>query len=142
MVKVWRLACKIEGYSAHLLPSLIHCFWECFKVQQFWSGDFILQFGPKICLLGLMQELLYSFKGTQLLQILLHCARKCILLQWIMVMTPPVAQWKIIAKGFIPNEAYSTALRDKPFRFHGIWDPFLKCLGVEVEPASSLGIKI
>ncbi len=70
-----------------------------------------------------------------LLQILLQCARKCILLQWVTAITPSVAQWISIAKGLIPNEAYSTALRDKPFKFHMIWGPFLKYLGVEAEHA-------
>lgn len=84
---------------------------------------------------------LHGFKGTPLLQILLHCARKCILLQWITDITPSVAQWISIAKGLIPNEAYSKALRDKPVKFHRIWDPFLKFLGVEAEYMLSLGIK-
>uniref|UniRef100_A0A8C1GEV5 Uncharacterized protein n=1 Tax=Cyprinus carpio TaxID=7962 RepID=A0A8C1GEV5_CYPCA len=51
--------------------TLIHCFWECFKVQQLWSGVFLelkkisccpLQLGPTICLLGLTQELPYVLK--------------------------------------------------------------------------------
>ncbi len=56
----------------------------------------------------------------------------CILLQWIMDITPSVAQRKSMAKGLIPKEAYFTALRVKPFKFHRIWDPFLKCLINEV----------
>jgi len=29
-----------------------------------------------------------------------------------------VAQWINVVKGFIPNEAFSTALKDKPFKFY------------------------
>jgi len=52
-----------------------------------------------------------------------------------------VAQWINVVKGFIPNEAFSTALKDKPFKFYKIWGPFLKYLGVEVEHMLSLGIQ-
>ncbi len=76
-----------------------------------------------------------------LLQILLHCAHKCILLQWITAITPSVAQWISVAKGIIPNEAYSTSLREKPFKFRMIWGPFINYLGEEAEHMLSLGIK-
>ncbi len=70
-----------------LEETLIHCFWSCSKIQQFWTGVLrelenifccSLQIGPMTCLLGMNQELPSRFQGTHLLQIVLHCARKCI----------------------------------------------------------------
>lgn len=106
--------------------TLTHCFWRCFKVQQFWSNWG--QSSPALCTYSriCLQEVPQGFKGTPLLRISLHCARKCTLLQRITDTIPSMAQWISIAKGVLPNEAYSTALRDKPVKFERIWGPFLK----------------
>lgn len=67
--------------------TLFNCFWRCSTIQQFCMGVLRelesifrcpLQLGPKTCLVGMNQEL----QGAHLLQILLHCARKCILVCW------------------------------------------------------------
>lgn len=136
--------CKIlEG-------TLIHCFWSCSKIQQFWMGvvkelekicHCSLEIGPKTCLLGMNQELPSRFQGTHLLQILLHCARKCILVCWITDQVPSIAQWINTIKGLIPYEAFSTALKDKPFKFHKVWDPFFTYLGAGERHLLALGIR-
>ncbi len=115
-----------------------HCFWSCTKIQQFWTGVLkelenifccSLQIGPMTCLLGMSQELPPRFQGTHLFQILLHCARKCILVCWITDQIPSIAQWINTIKSLIPFEAFSTALKDKPFKFYKVWDPFFTYLG-------------
>lgn len=100
-----------------------------------------LQIGPKTCVLGMSQELPSKFQGAHLLQILLHCARKCILVCWITDRAPSIAQWINTAKGLIPYEAFSTALKDKPFKFYKEWDPFFTYLGVGETHLLALGIQ-
>ena len=80
-------------------------------------------------LLGLEDELPANFCNRDLLHILLHCARKCILTLWITDKAPTLNQWKQTVTSIIPFEAYSTALKDKPFLFYRTWDPFLDYLG-------------
>ncbi|MCI4388158.1 hypothetical protein PGIGA_G00082340 [Pangasianodon gigas] len=72
------------------------------KIQQFRKGVLKelenifhcpLQLGPKACLLGIGQEFPFKFQGIHLLQILLYCARKCILVCWIIDQTPSITQY-------------------------------------------------
>lgn len=121
--------------------SLIHCLWSCPLIQQFWSTitqqfNVIfkrhLHLGARTCLLGLNDELPADFRNRDLLDILLHCARKCILTLWITDKAPTLTQWRQTVMSIIPLEAFSTALRDKPFLFYRTWDPFLDYLGASV----------
>jgi len=86
------------------------------------------------------QELPSRFQETHLLQILLHCARKCILVHWITEQVPSIAQWINTIKGLIPYKAFSTALKDKPFKFYKVWDPFFIYLGAGERHLLALGI--
>lgn len=119
----------------------IHCLWDCHYIQEFWNNilgeiDKIfgrpLQLNAGTCLLGILSfntKLLLKSRGILLLQILLHCARKCILLLWITDKPPSIAQWVGIVTNVIPWEAFSSVLNHKPYQFYKIWDPFLEYLG-------------
>ena len=119
--------------------SFIHCLWSCPYIQQFWS-TIIQQFsiifkchlhlGARTCLLGLNEELPAGFRNRDLLDILLHCARKCIMVLWISDKAPTLTQWQQTVLSIIPFEAVSTAMKDKPFLFYRTWDPFLDYLGI------------
>ncbi len=72
--------------------TLIHCFWSCTKIQQFWTG--VLKELEKFFLLLVTNRTNDLFalheSGTPAQisrdppsSILLHCARKCILVCWI-----------------------------------------------------------
>ena len=110
--------------------SLIHCLWSCHLIQQFWTVvvqqfnvifKSHLQLSARTCLLGLEDELPADFHNRDLLHILLHCARKCIMALWISDKAPTLNQWKQTVTSIIPFEAYSTALKDKPYFIrHGI----------------------
>lgn len=119
-------------------------------IQQFWMGvsrelekifSCTLQLGPESCLLGMNRELPLKSQGTCLLQILLHCARKCILVCWITDRAPSITQWINMARSLVPYEAFSTALKDKPFKFYKIWDPFFNYLGMAESHALELGLR-
>lgn len=114
--------------------SFIHCFWSCPHIQQFWgviTQQFdkifkrILLLSARTCLLGLTEELPAYLHNNSLLHILLHCAQKCILAVWISNKAPTLSQWKQTVVSIIPYEAFSTALKDKPFLRYRTWDPFL-----------------
>lgn len=48
---------------------------------------------------------------------------------WISDKGPTLNQWLQTVTSIIPFEAFSTALKDKPFLFYRIWDPFFEYLG-------------
>lgn len=117
--------------------SLFHCLWSCPHIQQFWITiaqqlDKIfkqpLHLGARTCALGLPDELPADL-NTKLVHILLHCAPKCILLMWICDKAPTLNQWFYTVTSIVPFEAFSTALKDKPFTFDKIWDSFFDYLG-------------
>ena len=80
-------------------------------------------------MLGLPDELSADLCNTKLVHILLHCAWKCILLMWISDEAPTLNQWSCTVTNIFPFEAFSTALKDKPFTFYKIWDSFFDYLG-------------
>lgn len=60
---------------------------------------------------------------------LLHRALKCIPVMWIKDKAPTLNPWMNTVTSLIPLEAFSTALKDKPFLFYQAWDHFFECLG-------------
>ena len=109
--------------------SFHHCLWSCPHIQQFWIAiaqqlDKIfkrtLHLGARTCVFGLPDELPADLHNTKLLHILLHCARKCILLMWISDKPPTLQRWLCNVTNIIPIEAFSMALKDKPFTFYRI----------------------
>lgn len=68
-----------------------HIFWSCLQIQQFWTAvtscisEVLLvpiHLTIKVCLLGLVEEVVPSWAHRTLLNILLFYGRKAILLQW------------------------------------------------------------
>lgn len=129
--------------------SLFHCLWSCPHILQFWESvidklrlifRYQLQLGARTCLLGLNDELPDNFRNRDLLHILLHCARKCIMVLWISDRVPSLSQWTQTIISIIPMEAFSTALKNKPFLFHRTWDPFLDSLDASAAQRLRLGL--
>jgi len=93
---------NIHEDSFMFMTGVMSCLWHTLmhtpsnKVLPIFSCS--LQLGPKICLLELTEELPHGFKGGHLLQILLHCACKSILLLWITDITPSVALWVTVIR--------------------------------------------
>ena len=117
--------------------NLFHCLWSCPLILRFWTSviDKLcaifkcqLNLGPRTCLLGLEEDLPARFSEKDLLHILLHCARKCIMVQWISDEAPSPHQWLQTVIAVIPMEAFSTLLKEKPYKFYKTWDPFLDYL--------------
>lgn len=91
-------------------------------------------------LLGLNNELPAVFKNRDLLHILLQCAQKCILVMWITDKAPTLNQWVHSVTSIIPLEAFSTAVKDKPFLFYRTWDPFSDYLGTVKSQRMKMGL--
>lgn len=117
--------------------TLFHCLWDCPPILQFWESilDKLctifkchLNLSARTCLLGLEDELPRRFVKRKLLHILLHCARKCLMVQWISDEAPSHHQWLQTVIAIIPMEAFSTLLMNKPYAFYKTWDPFLNYL--------------
>ena len=81
---------------------------------------------PIFRILGIQSAaLILCPSSLKLLQLLIFNARRCILLQWISDSVPTVTHWIQSVMEFILLEAKSFWLKEKPFHFFGIWDPFL-----------------
>lgn len=146
----WIQLCQLCTKCHSAVGSFIHCFWSCPHIQQFWTTIIQqlnvifkrhLHLGARTCLLGLNDELPADFLNRDLLHILLHCARKCILALWITDKAPTLNQWRQSVMSILPFEAFSTALMDKPFLFYRTWDPFLDYPGATVSRRMSSGLK-
>ena len=125
--------CKIsEG-------TYFHCILDCPFIDDFWVNickeiDVIfknkLTLTPVGCVLGLNPKALgLGSSKLRLLEVLLFNARRCILLLWISDSVPTISQWTRSVLELLPLEAINFWLRDMPFRFFKIWDPFLDYIG-------------
>lgn len=123
--------CKIEE------GSYIHCLWDCVHINKFW-GDVLkeinvivgetVSISPLFCILGMDPPDISTTKLT-LVNILLFCARRCILLKWVSEESPNVTQWINGVLEFMPLEALSFYLKEEPYKFDKIWGPFMTYLG-------------
>lgn len=88
-----------------------HIFWSCPQIKQYWSGvtscisEVLMTPIPmtvKVCLLGLVEEVVPSCAHRTLLSILLFYGRKAILLQWRRPGAPALCFWKRFVNAMMP----------------------------------------
>ena len=136
--------CKIvEG-------SYFHCIFGCPFINDFWVNvckevniifEKELVLDPIFCILGLHTAALnLASSSLKLLKVLLYSARRCVLLQWISDSAPTISQWTRSVMELIPLEAISFWLKDKPFKFFQIWNPFLDYIGEDGARALQSGL--
>lgn len=99
---------------------LLQQFWDLISLQLNSIFEFPFQLGVRTCVLGLNDEIPLHLQNRDLLHIL---TRKFILSRGIS--EDPLRT----VLSIIPLEAFSTAMKDKPFLFYRIWNPFFDYLG-------------
>ncbi len=127
--------CKIsEG-------TYFHCIFGCPLVKNFWSkcAKKLLSFLRRNWLWNQCYAFLgYNQQHWTLAPLHLNCLG-CyflvqgagVLLQWISDIVPTISFWIQSTMKLIPLESISFWLKDQPFKFFHIWDPFLGYMGVD-----------
>lgn len=113
--------------------------WRCPKLVRYWNSVITiintvyqvqLPLDPLICLLGSLDEELYSHPVYIALIRLLYLARKLIVRYWLSTQTPTSKQW-IQAVNNIPFRERNTYYhRKSPEKFEKIWLSWLGAPGV------------
>ena len=95
----------------HAQGDYIHIFWSCPVITVFWSQVFLevnelfsisIVPSPRICLLGLVEDLVPRVAERTLLGLLLFYARKSIILCWKHKAPPSLDLWKTLVNNVIP----------------------------------------
>ena len=89
---------------------------------------------------ALNDELPADLHNRDLLFILLHCARKSVLVLWISDKAPSLDQWLKIVSSITQFKAFSTALKDRPFLFFRTWDPYFDFQGFNASQRMRSGL--
>lgn len=107
-----------------------HIFWRCHQVQRFWSdltsciADSLsvpIPLTVKVCLLGLVDEVMPSRAMRTMLSILLFYGRKAILLHWRKPGAPTVEFWKGLVNAMLPHYKYTYEARGCIKKFDKVW---------------------
>ena len=68
-----------------------------------------------------------------------HCARKCILLNWIMDKAPFKAQWHRVILEYVALDYLTCKLHSKDDVFCKTWEPFLSYIGLNISTILARG---
>lgn len=115
--------------------TLLHCIWECQKLQTFWKDTLCLisrlteckiPLEPKLCLLHIYpKEFVASVKKRKLIDFCLLQAKRVIALKWKDVQSPVPALWLKEMSSHLALEKLTYILKGKTEEFKDIWTPFL-----------------
>lgn len=125
--------CKIDN------GTLIHMLWKCPKLQRYWSEiissinkiwNLTFVVDPKLCLLGWLDEELYTPHTYRAITRMLFIARKLIAKKWLSVTPPTHAEWVNTINETLLREKLTYQQRGSPAKFERIWDPWLEVPGL------------
>lgn len=112
-----------------------HIFWQCQQVQRFWSDvtscisellTVPIPMTVKVCLLGLVDEVVPSRALRTMLNILLFYERKAILLHWKKPGAPRVAFWKGLVNAMLPYYKSTYEAGGCMKKFYKVWHTWYK----------------
>lgn len=107
-----------------------HIFWKCPHVQRFWSGitscisgllSVPIPMTVRVCLLGLVDDVVPSHALQTMLNILLFYGRKAILLNWKKPGAPGLAFWKELVNSMLPYYKTAYKARGCMKKFDKVW---------------------
>lgn len=111
-----------------------HIFWGCPTIQNLWSEvtgclsellSIPVPLLPRVCLIGLVEEVVPSLAHRTLLNIGLFYARKAILLRWKSSAAPTISFWKGLVNSAIPLYKATYRARGCPKKFTKVWQAWL-----------------
>ncbi len=115
--------------------TLLHCMWNCPKMQEFWKevAIFIFQMisinlpmKPEIFILGIIPENIIHHGSTrELVDTSILQAKRLIALYWKKVERPSVVQWINNMSLCLAMEKITFMLKGKLSSFEKIWTPFI-----------------
>uniref|UniRef100_A0A3B3B502 Reverse transcriptase domain-containing protein n=1 Tax=Oryzias melastigma TaxID=30732 RepID=A0A3B3B502_ORYME len=114
--------------------TLLHCLWDCEKLQIFWTEllhliskltSCVIPLDPKLCVLHMYpKDLKINSKKYKLIDFSLLQAKRVIALNWRNVQRPTTNQWLKEMSNSLALEKLTYIVRDKVADFHEIWTPF------------------
>ena len=115
--------------------TLIHCLWECSKIQRFWK-DIIncmsevfkmkIPVCAKLCVLGIYpKDFVSTKKQIKMLDFGLLHARRAIALNWKSMEGPSVKQWIKELSECIGLERLTYITKGKLEEFVLLWEPYM-----------------
>uniref|UniRef100_A0A3Q3GBT7 Reverse transcriptase domain-containing protein n=1 Tax=Kryptolebias marmoratus TaxID=37003 RepID=A0A3Q3GBT7_KRYMA len=121
--------------------TLLHCMWECLKIQKFWK-DVIrclselfrvkVPLEVKICVLGIYPvEFKQSQIKTKLIDYGLLQARRSIALCWRSMDAPSMGLWKKEIANSLGLEKLTYIAKGKQRDFENLWEPYMRIIGTE-----------
>lgn len=116
--------------------TLLHCIWECKKLQDFWKDtlrlisrltECIIPVEPRLCLLHIYPEDFgANAKKRKLIDFCLLQVKRVIALKWKDVQSPNSTQWLKEMSSHLVLEKLTYILRGKVGEFNDMWSPFLR----------------
>lgn len=135
--EIFLLHSQWNHWVLHMVPTGTkdkHIFWDCPEIHIFWREvtDCLTEvlsapvpFIPRVCLIGLVEEVMPSLAHRTLLNIGLFYGKKAILLKWKNTAAPTLSFWKGLVNSVIPLYKATYRLRGCPKKFSKVWQPWL-----------------
>lgn len=118
--------------------TLIHCLWECTKLQQFWKSvveciSLIIgkevPLRAKLCVLGIYPEdFVVTLQQSLLIDFGLLQARRIIALLWKNMDTPSIGMWTKELTACLALERLTYIVKKKDKNFARLWSPYIDFL--------------
>ena len=118
--------------------TLLHCLWECPKIQKFWKDvikclsevfNINIPLNVKLCVLGIYPVgFTQTAKQTKLLDFGLLQARRAIALQWKSMDAPSMKQWIKELSECIGLERLTYIVKGKRKEFVYLWEPYMNII--------------
>lgn len=112
-----------------------HIFWRCPKILKFWEDitsciteliSVPIPMTIRVCLLGLVDDLVPTRAMRTLLNILLFYRRKAILLAWKKPEAPTISSWKGLVNSMLPFYKATYETRGCIKKFDRVWQAWFK----------------
>uniref|UniRef100_A0A803JYV6 Reverse transcriptase domain-containing protein n=1 Tax=Xenopus tropicalis TaxID=8364 RepID=A0A803JYV6_XENTR len=114
-----------------------HLMWSCPQIHQFWNQilDHIQNTtslpkitNPKVCLFGIVDDIIPQSAPHILYRTLLFYARKSILLQWMAQSPPTIASWLNLLKALLPLIQLTYIARGCPQKYDKVWGKWVEAM--------------
>lgn len=120
---------------SHVTADTDHIFWRCPKIQEFWTDvtsciteliSVPIPMNIKVCLLGLVDDIVPTRAMRTLLNILMFYGRKAILLAWKKPEAPTISVWKGLVNSMLPFYKATYESRGCVKKFDRVWQAWYK----------------